>query len=215
MLKREQRSIQEGMDSKQIRGRNNKQPVLKAEITDFITSTTRTMYKQEEIVVAAAKSNLRCQSKTVDTAFRQPVLFDALGPCADNEENCLGVLDGTFVPHEDADLFAVSLLESMVQPQLLKDKGPINCIPTPATNSEAWMKQKDNTGVLFGVPNNAHHICCTYNPTLTEIDCMMRSAPLEFDFTPQKWCSFNDVEILKKTGELNIDKMRLIMLIHP
>ena len=44
---------------------------------------------------------------------------------------------------------------------------------------------------------------------------MMRSAPLEFDFTPKKWCTFHDVEILEKTGELNIEKMRLIMLMHP
>ena len=44
---------------------------------------------------------------------------------------------------------------------------------------------------------------------------MIRSAPLEFDFTPKKWCTFDDVEILKKAGEINIDKMRLIMLMHP
>ena len=173
------------------------------------------MYTQEEIVVAAAKSNLCRQSKTVGTAFHQPSLFDALGPCADNEANCLGVLDGTFVPYKDADPFAVSHLETMIKPQSLKDKCPINCIPTPVNNIEAWRKQNDNTGVLFGVPNNAHHICCTYDPTLNEIDCMMRSAPLEFDFTPDKWCSFDDVEILKKAGELNIDKMRLIMLMYP
>ena len=43
---------------------------------------------------------------------------------------------------------------------------------------------------------------------------MMRLAPLEFDFTPEKWCPFDDVEILKKAGELNIEKMRLIMLMH-
>ena len=95
----------------------------------------------------------------------------------------------------------------MVQPQSLKDKGPINCIPTPATNSASWRKQKDNTGVLSGVPNNVHHKCCTHDPTLNEIDCMMRSAPLEFGFTPKKWCSFDDVEILKKAGEHNINKM--------
>ena len=138
MLKREQRSIQEGMESRQIRGKNNKQPVLKAEITDFITGTTTTVYTQEEIVIAAAESNLRRQSQMVGTAFREPALFDAFGPYADNEANCLGVLDGTFVPHEDADPYAVSLLETMVQPQSLKDRGPINCIPTPVDNVDAW-----------------------------------------------------------------------------
>ena len=55
MLKREQRSIQYGVESRQIRGRNNKQPVLKAEITNFITSTTTTVYIQGEIINVAAK----------------------------------------------------------------------------------------------------------------------------------------------------------------
>ena len=100
-------------------GRNNKQPVLKAEVIDFITGITKTVYTQEEIIIAAAESNQRRQSQTVDTAFRLPPLFDAFGPCADNEENCLGVLDGTFIPHPDADPYAVLLLETMVQPQSL------------------------------------------------------------------------------------------------
>ena len=116
MLKREQQSIQEGMESRQIRGRNNKQLVLKAEITNFITGTTTTVYTQGEIVFAAAESNLRRQSQTEGTAFHKPALFDACGPCAENKANGLGVLDGMFVPHEDADPYAVSLLETLVQP---------------------------------------------------------------------------------------------------
>ena len=114
MLRKEQRSIQEGFDSQQIRGRKNKQPVLKAEATDFITGITKTVYTQEEIVIATAESNQRRQSQTVGTAIRLPALFDAFGPCANNEENCLVVLDGTFIPHPDADPYAVSLLETIV-----------------------------------------------------------------------------------------------------
>ena len=129
MLKKEQRSIQEGVESKQIRERNNKQPVLEAEITDFITSITTTVYIQEKIVIAAAESNLWRQSQTVGTAFHQSALFDTFGPCADIEANCLGILDGTFVLHEDADPYAVTLLKTMVEPQSLRDKSPINCIP--------------------------------------------------------------------------------------
>mmetsp|Transcript_8266 Transcript_8266/g.8103 ORF Transcript_8266/g.8103 Transcript_8266/m.8103 type:complete len:260 (+) Transcript_8266:184-963(+) len=44
---------------------------------------------------------------------------------------------------------------------------------------------------------------------------MMRSAPLEFDFTPKKWCVYDDVQILKKDGDSNVDKMRSITLVHP
>ena len=65
----EERSRQEGHDSKQIRGKNIKLAVLKAEVTDFITGISRIMETQEEIVAAAAESNLRRQSQTVGTAF--------------------------------------------------------------------------------------------------------------------------------------------------
>ena len=59
---REEGSINEDIDTRQIRDRSNKQPVLKAEITDFITGITRTVTTQEEFGAAAAKSNLRRQS---------------------------------------------------------------------------------------------------------------------------------------------------------
>ena len=74
------------------------------------------MYTQEEIVVAAAKSNLRRQSQTVGTTFCQPALFDAFGPCADNEDDCFGVVDGTFVAHKGAEPYAVSILKMTVHP---------------------------------------------------------------------------------------------------
>ena len=122
----------------------------------------------------------------VGTAFREPTLFDTFGPCADNEANCLNVLEGTFIPHEDADPYVISLLETLVQPQYLQDKGLTNCIPTPAESADAWHYQKDITCVLSGVPINVHHKCCAFDPTLNDIDYMMQSAPLEFDFTPEK-----------------------------
>ena len=53
------------------------------------------------------------------------------------------------------------------------------------------------------------------DPTLIDIDCMIRSAPLEFAFTPKKWCSLDDLEILKKANRINIEEMRLIQLMHP
>mmetsp|Transcript_4419 Transcript_4419/g.4747 ORF Transcript_4419/g.4747 Transcript_4419/m.4747 type:complete len:94 (+) Transcript_4419:699-980(+) len=93
----------------------------------------------------------------------------------------------------------------MVQPQSLRDRGPINCIPTPVENVDAWQPQKDNTGVVSGIPKNAHHKCCTFDSTLNKIDCMMRSVPMEFSFTPKKWCSIKDMEILKQAGRININ----------
>ena len=114
MMIREERSRQEGCDSKQIRGQNNKSLVLKAEVVDFITSTTRVVETREEIVAAAAKSNLRRQTKTVGTAFCLPPLEDAFGSCANNEANCHdAVIACIFIPPESSDPFAVSLLQAL------------------------------------------------------------------------------------------------------
>ena len=110
---------------------------MKVEVSDFITGIVRIVYTQEEIIIDTAESSLQRQSQTVNTAFRQPPLMNAFGPCADNEEYCLNVLDGTFVPHPDADTFAVLLLKTMVQPQSLLDKGPICCFPCSIESLEA------------------------------------------------------------------------------
>ena len=186
MLKKEQRSIQEGVESKQIRERNNKQPVLEAEITDFITSITTTVYIQEKIVIAAAESNLWRQSQTVGTAFHQSALFDTFGPCADIEANCLGILDGTFVLHEDADPYAVTLLKTMVEPQSLRDKSPINCIPWRECRGLAPSKRHHRCVVRSSNQRSSQVLCLCL--TLNDIDCMMQSALLEFDLTPKEWC---------------------------
>ena len=44
---------------------------------------------------------------------------------------------------------------------------------------------------------------------------MMRSALLDFAFTPSSWCYITDVVILKRAGRINIEEMRLIQLMHP
>ena len=66
MMIREERARQEGHESRQIRRQNNKYPVLKAEVTAFVTGITRIVETQEEIIAA----NL-----TVDVKRKLPVLL--------------------------------------------------------------------------------------------------------------------------------------------
>ena len=128
----EEKAWQEGRDSKKVQGRNNKSPVLKAEVTDFITGTTRVVETQEEIVAAADESNLRRQTQTVETALCLSPLEDAFGSCANNEANCYAVISGTFIPPEGLDPFAVSLLQNNSS---LSDKGLIDCKVTREAHS--------------------------------------------------------------------------------
>ena len=177
---------------------------MKAEVTDFITGITRVVETQEEIVAAAAESNLRRQTQTEGTAFCLPPLEDTFGSCANNEANCHAVIAGTFDHPEGSDPFVVSLLQALEQPSSLYDKGWIDFEVTPTAQSQAWRSQKYKTAVEPSALSNSHYICSTYDPTLNEVDCMMRSVPLEFAFTPASWCYITDIEILKRVGRINI-----------
>ena len=63
--------------------------------------------------------------------------------------------------------------------------------------------------------SNSHYIYSVFDPILNEVDCMMMSVPLEFEYTPPSWWSITDAVVLKQAGRINIEDMRLIQLMHP
>ena len=74
---------------------------------------------------------------------------------------------------------------------------------------QSWRKQKESTasdnvtGVSF-----SHYIAGTYNPHIAEFDTLIHSLPYQYGFSPKNWPTISDVEILKKAGEYEIEKMR-------
>ena len=58
----------------------------------------------------------------------------------------------------------------------------------------------------------AHHKCWAMDESLNYIDTFMRSFTLKIGFSPSSWEQITDVEILKKVGVFNVNKMRLIQL---
>ena len=98
---------------------------------------------------------------------------------------------------------------------MLCNKGVIDFAITPAAHSQAWKSQKDKIAVKSSAIFNSHYIYSAFDPTLNELDGMMRLVPLEFAFTSPSCCYITDVEILKRAGSINIEDMRLIQLMHP
>ena len=92
-----------------------------------------------------------------------------------------------------------------------------NTNPTISTQEhiQSWRKQKEKTasdnitGLSF-----SHYIAGTYDPTIAEFDAIMRSLPYQYGFSPKNWQTISDVEILKKAGEYDIEKMRTITLMN-
>ena len=54
----------------------------------------------------------------------------------------------------------------------------------------------------------------TQDPTIAEFDALNCSLPYQFGFSPSSWQTISDVEILKKSGDYDIESMRTITLMN-
>jgi hypothetical protein len=64
-------------------------------------------------------------------------------------------------------------------------------------------------------PSMAEVKAASQDSILAEIDTFMRNLPYTKGFAPRSWKLITDVEILKKAGVYDVEKMRTIQLMHP
>ena len=83
---------------------------------------------------------------------------------------------------------------------------------SPEANHRSWTKQKESIssepeGLTF-----SHYKAASQDAALNDFDACLRSLPYQYGFSPKQWQQITDVEILKKAGVYDIDKMRTITL---
>jgi hypothetical protein len=59
-----------------------------------------------------------------------------------------------------------------------------------------------------------HYVVGGEDPELNEIDTFMGQLPYRFGFSPDSWQKITDVEILKRIGVYDVEKMRTIQLMN-
>ena len=59
-----------------------------------------------------------------------------------------------------------------------------------------------------------HYAAGCEDPVLNEIDTLFRQLPYQHGFSPDSWQRVTDVEILKKAGVYDVEKMRTIQLME-
>lgn len=94
-------------------------------------------------------------------------------PYANNENNCLGVYNGSYVPNKDAGLFEVALCEAIVQPASIKASGPLIFKVTPVITHNISQTQQAISRFLLTAAPNGHLKCCFYDPLLNDINSMI------------------------------------------
>ena len=204
-----QRSL--GKKARLIRQKGMKEPVKRVEYYDPQTDTMVECLTHDAIVDACAQSNIARQTQTEDTPFMQPPLLDHFGYLADTpyaEE----VLNGTYIPPTDTDIYARELLQAMKRPPEIEQAGEISLEITLQDHILGWKRQKEQVASEPNGLSFAHYKCAVHDTALASIDTLLRNTPLQIGFVPERWKQITDVEILKKPGVYNVDKMRLIQL---
>jgi hypothetical protein len=196
---------------KRMRGKLGTGQVTKVYQTDedgikTVCETQATMIK------AFFKENDSRFSQTELTPPMQAPLVDDLGYLAETDM-AEQVLEGTYEPAPEVDQYAKELLHELRRPECVRKQGPISITATAAEHVRGWKITKEKSAEPSG-PSMAEVKAASQDPILAEIDTFMRNLPYTKGFSPRSWQLITDVEILKKAGVYDVEKMRTIQLMH-
>ena len=209
-MKEHEKAKKLGRTARRIAGKLSKQPVLMVTKIDE-NGNLITCFTQQEIFQACAHSNLHRQLKALSSPFLQYPLLHHIGYCAERP-GADQILQGTFSIPVTTDQYTRELIQELRIPQSLADMGPMDIKVTTNIHTQGWRKQKEATASEPTALSFSHYKAMVDHQTLASVDSQMRDIPIQHGFSPQSWRRITDIEILKETGEYNVDRMRLIQL---
>jgi hypothetical protein len=140
----------------------------------------------------------------------EPILSD-LGYPVDTPE-AQAILDGTYDPPPAVDYYARLFLRELCMPDNVRAQPMTEVDVTPQSNRSAWKKQKEPVSSDPNGLTYSHYKTGATDDEINSFDAALRGLPYHFGFSPDHWQAITDVEILKKAGVYDIDKMQTITL---
>jgi hypothetical protein len=196
---------------KRMRGKLGSVQVTKVYQTD--EDGTKTVCEtQTTMVQAFFKENNTRFSQTESTPPMQMPLIDDLGYLAETDK-AKQVLDGNYDPLMSVDSYTRELLHELRRPEVIRQKGDIRTTITSEEHVLGWKRTKEKSAEPSG-PSMAAIKSASQDNILSGIDTFMRNIPYVKGFAPRSWKLNTDIEILKKAGVYDVEKMRTIQLMH-
>ena len=141
-------------------------------------------------------------------------LYELLGKYGETQE-AQKILSGTFdFPALEIDRHAKEFLTELRVPAIVIAKGPVPVDLPLQEHVSGWKRQKEATASEPTGLSFSHYKAAAQDPMLAEIDRFFRNLPYQEGFSPEAWQFITDVEILKKSGVYDVEKMRTIQLMH-
>ena len=140
----------------------------------FVTehNQRRMVTSKEEIERVCINENDARFSQSSDTPLMQPPMLDLLGFLA-NTNMADQILQGTFQPPENVDLYTKKMLQELPMPEKIRDLPTTSSTISTKEHIQSWNKQKESTasdaksGVSF-----SHYIAGTQHPAIAEFDAL-------------------------------------------
>ena len=177
------------------------------------TSRRKEAVDKDEIEQACIAKGLQCFTQCQDTPVFQTPLIEVLGTLPD-DETVQKMLYGQFDIPPGTNVHAAKLLRAMKLPANFDETSFIPAAISTKQHVKQWQNQNENKAAEPSGPSFSHYIAGSCDNDIAEIDALMRSIPREVGFSPEAWQVIKDFQILKKAGVFDIQKMRIIQLMH-
>ena len=102
----------------------------------------------------------------------------------------------------------------MVIPDFIRMRKPLPTTVTPEDHINAWLKQDERISSAPSGPHFEHFEAGITDEYIVKFDALSRSLSHQCGFSSAPWREIVDVEILKKAGVCDTEKMRTITLMH-
>jgi hypothetical protein len=124
------------------------------------------------------------------------------------------ILNGTYEPSPGTDHYAGLLLKEMAMTAAVPDGPKASTKVTMAEHQSGRREQNETTSAEHHGLTVSHYKVAAQDPVMCEFDTLIRTLPYEHGFSPTLWQNIVDVEILKKEGVYDIEKIRTITLMN-
>lgn len=194
---------------KRMQGKLQRNATLQIIVND---STGRHVVTDKEAMEEACiDENLSRFTQSEGTPPMMEPLLSDLGYLGDTTE-ADEILQGTYQPPAGTDYYAKLFLRELRMPDNVKLHPMPQMDVTPEGNRSAWLKQKESVSSEPAGLSFSHYKAGAQDNDINQFDAALRGLPYKYGFSPKHWREITDVEILKKAGVYDIDKMRTITL---
>jgi len=166
-----------------------------------------------DIEAACKAEGLRRFTQAQQTPFLAPgsSLLNHLGVNA-NPLYMHHILDGSYIPAPDVDIFTCEFLKELTMPNILQGLPPITGVVSTHNHQRSWKKMRLNTGSSPYGPLFCDYIAGAQDPIVLDIDASLSSIPYHVGFSPSQWQEASNVMIPKKRTSRHVQKLCIIIL---